>query len=104
MHTKRTPEERHELTKRAQELREQGMTLTKIALTMGAPEATVRHWIHAREREAGKEGKYKSREFYVIVEQLLREIPLDTRDLTCRLFGDPLPGRSALDMRETRGA
>lgn len=25
--------------------------------------------------------------------------PNDTRDLTARIFGDPLPGRSALDMR-----
>ncbi len=29
----------------------------------------------------------------------LRAIPQDTRDLTGRLNGDPLPGRSALDMR-----
>lgn len=27
------------------------------------------------------------------------EIPQDTRTLTARCFGDPLPGRSALDMR-----
>ena len=27
------------------------------------------------------------------------EIPDDTRDLTARVFGDPLPGRSALDRR-----
>lgn len=25
--------------------------------------------------------------------------PLDTRDMTARMFGDPLPGRSALDRR-----
>lgn len=25
--------------------------------------------------------------------------PRDTRNLTARVFGDPLPGRSALDMR-----
>lgn len=28
-----------------------------------------------------------------------REIPPDTRDLTARLCGDPLPGRRALDRR-----
>lgn len=33
----------------------------------------------------------------------VREIPLDTRDLTAKVFGDPLPGRSALDRREARG-
>lgn len=27
------------------------------------------------------------------------EIPPDTRDLTARFFGDPLPGRRALDRR-----
>ena len=30
-------------------------------------------------------------------ERLLREVPADTRDLTGRLCGDPLPGRAALD-------
>lgn len=29
-------------------------------------------------------------------------IPSDTRDLTARLCGDPLPGRSALDRRAGR--
>ena len=30
---------------------------------------------------------------------LIAEIPSDTRNLTGRMFGDPLPGRSALDRR-----
>lgn len=30
----------------------------------------------------------------------LASIPSDTRKLTERVFGDPLPGRSALDRRE----
>jgi hypothetical protein len=30
-------------------------------------------------------------------ERLLKLVPPDTRDLTARVFGDPLPGRSALD-------
>lgn len=29
-------------------------------------------------------------------------VPRDTRDLTSRLLGDPLPGRSALDRKEPR--
>jgi hypothetical protein len=29
--------------------------------------------------------------------KLREQIPPDTRDMTARLFGDPLPGRSALD-------
>lgn len=28
----------------------------------------------------------------------------DTRDLTARFFGDPLPGRSALDQKKARDA
>jgi hypothetical protein len=34
---------------------------------------------------------------------LARAIPPDTRDVTARLCGDPLPGRSALDRREEAG-
>lgn len=33
-------------------------------------------------------------------EQLLAQIPPDTRDFTARLCGDPRPGRSALDQRQ----
>lgn len=33
-------------------------------------------------------------------ERRLREVPPDTRDLTARICGDPLPGRSALDRRK----
>lgn len=32
-------------------------------------------------------------------ERLMAQIPADTRTVTARLFGDPLPGRSALDQR-----
>jgi len=32
-------------------------------------------------------------------ERMLASIPDDTRTLTGRIMGDPLPGRSALDMR-----
>jgi hypothetical protein len=31
--------------------------------------------------------------------RLMDEVPQDTRDLTARLFGDPLPQRSALAQR-----
>lgn len=37
------------------------------------------------------------------VEARLAEIPADTRDLTAKAFGDPLPGRSAWDKRTTNG-
>ncbi len=32
--------------------------------------------------------------------RLLQLVPADTRNLTARIFGDPLPGRSALDQRK----
>ncbi len=32
-------------------------------------------------------------------EAVLRTVPMDTRSITGRMFGDPLPGRSALDRR-----
>jgi hypothetical protein len=31
--------------------------------------------------------------------RLMALIPPDTHDLTARVFGDPLPGRRAIDMR-----
>jgi len=31
--------------------------------------------------------------------RLMDDIPSDTRSLTARLFGDPLPGRRAIDRR-----
>jgi hypothetical protein len=36
-------------------------------------------------------------------ERLMDEIPRDTRDLTARLMGDPLPGRRSID-RKPQGA
>lgn len=33
------------------------------------------------------------------VRRLKAEIPPDTRDLTARMFGDPIPGRRAIDKR-----
>lgn len=32
-------------------------------------------------------------------ERLMEDVPADTRNLTQRIMGDPLPGRSALDRR-----
>ena len=36
--------------------------------------------------------------------KLMAFIPTDTRDLTARICGDPLPGRSALDLRHREAA
>lgn len=49
----------------------------------------IRQRVHKREAAA-------SINLHLDVAARLAEIPPDTRDLTGRLFGDPLPGRSAL--------
>jgi hypothetical protein len=59
-----------------------------------------------REVSANKRaaGQYASRPGTKINAEWLRQMasfPEDTRTLTGRLAGDPLPGRSALDRRQT---
>lgn len=54
----------------------------------------------ASKRRAGLSARVAARtgpEF----DALLAAIPPDTRDLTARFCGDPLPGRSALDRRQS---
>ena len=36
-----------------------------------------------------------------VLRRLIREIPEDTRDITSRIFGDPIPGRRAIDRRQS---
>lgn len=36
------------------------------------------------------------------IEVILRKVPPDTRSMQARFFGDPLPGRSALDKRNAQ--
>ena len=43
----------------------------------------------------------RNREAYFAALEQLKRIPPDTRDLTGRLMGDPLPGRSALDRSQS---
>lgn len=35
-------------------------------------------------------------------ERLMSQIPQDTRNMTQRAFGDPIPGRSALDQMRSK--
>jgi hypothetical protein len=58
-----------------------------------------RDGIHYEHWERPAVGEAKRHEY----ETRYREIPEDTRDLTGRIFGDPLPGRSALT-RKQRGS
>lgn len=57
-----------------------------------------RDGVHYEHRDQAV-GEAKSHEY----EARYREIPEDTRDLTGRILGDPLPGRSAL-ARKRRGS
>jgi Helix-turn-helix domain len=92
-----------------------GMSVKAIAQHFGANAGTVRLEVdpdfrarkneamrHARRREGPIRvghvadsglGGVKREEFMA----RLAEIPPDTRDLTARTFGDPLPGRRAID-------
>lgn len=60
----------------------------------------LRH--NAMMREASRNkiaagAQFASRITSAEIEARLAEIPADTRTLTARTFGDPLPGRSAFD-------
>lgn len=93
---------------RAIELRALGYEYAQIAIELGVGIATAYCWCNpnnAREYRIARQCKYKKirgpfRQSVVDpidVAARLAEIPVDTRDLTAVVFGDPLPGRSALD-------
>ena len=105
---------------RINEMRASGMAWKAIAEQFGVSHETIRRVVEpgyrehrnalsrARRQSSG-EGK-ADRAFNHVPEmrvddkrdgeRLLREVPADTRDLTARICGDPLPGRSALDRVE----
>lgn len=93
------------------QMRLDGATWAKIARRFACAEETVHKaaepaYAERRRRmdnrHQGKVGAVSSRVDADIVDRLVAQIPRDTRDLTGVVFGDPLPGRSALDRR--RGA
>lgn len=77
-----------------------GYSIWDAARLLDIPYATLRRWLDpafaAREREQYRAGTAR-RAFRP--SGPLPPVPEDTRDLTGRLMGDPLPGRSALDRR-----
>jgi hypothetical protein len=98
--------------KRAREMRRppNPMTYKAIAAVFGVHLSTARRHVlegepqrrREREREARREREKRvicSAAIERDARVLLAQIPEDTRDLTAVAFGDPLPGRSALDMR-----
>lgn len=100
-------------------LREQGLTYAAIGERLGCsremcrlyamtPQRYERELIRYRNNRAAAREQYKGarsfrddagseRSILHDVLARMREIPADTRDLTARLLGDPIPGRRALD-------
>jgi Helix-turn-helix domain len=99
----------------AQLLFKRGMTVKAIAQHFGVTVNPIRHAIdpECRERANARHREARRREGPIRVGHVadsgfggvkrdefmarLAEIPPDTRDLTARTFGDPLPGRRAID-------
>lgn len=103
----------------ARQLQARGWTIIRIAERLGCyrqtikrvldPEYAVKRRIQVREARQIREPslpRKTARENATAVSikedaaARLAEIPPDTRSLTARLAGDPLPGRSALDKRQ----
>lgn len=70
--------------------RQAGVNERRRERANGAGRADIRHMPEVS-AEAKRDG-----------EVLLRQIPPDTRDMTSKICGDPLPGRSALSQKSTQ--
>lgn len=92
----------------AREARKAGLSWRQIALQQGVDVRKLRYWAdplfdrrsygNVHVRDFGPDRFAANRDGEV----LLSKVPSDTRGLTARMCGDPLPGRSALDRK--RGA
>lgn len=102
------------LGERAIAMRKAGHTDREIARALGFKCGdTIREWLdpqyrvlrrrRAREAKQGIPRGLATNKSTISTEsdavRLAARIPPDTRDLTARLCGDPLPGRRAIDMR-----
>jgi hypothetical protein len=113
---------------RVKALRDGGMTLWEIGNYLGCgyyyargsqdpewlarhKEKQAKHNATRREREAaGKaamrqaaiDNQHRVETYKPKPKEELPAIPADTRSLTARLMGDPLPGRSFLDMKKAK--
>lgn len=107
---------RDAIAPRVAELRQAGKTWTEIGKELGV-DGTTAHIAVDPEYAAVRRARinHRRREKSEITPEMRRagdrrvseddakvalaSIPADTRDLTARMLGDPLPGRSALDRR-----
>lgn len=92
---------RSERFRKGMELREMGWTYRRIADALGMSTSGVDYLLNPTRRTT----KTDTLNVGPTAEELrerFRAIPKDTRDLTSKICGDPLPGRSALDRGEVR--
>ncbi len=110
-----SPEEEREIAAEAKALIDQGWAKTRVAAHLGVSEFWLRCQTIRGYREDHNEKTRIARSFETyhhaerdpLTNDQLRDvrasIPKDTRDFTARIFGDPLPGRSALDQKRQSG-
>ncbi|MEM8575536.1 MAG: hypothetical protein AAGF48_12975 [Pseudomonadota bacterium] len=93
-----------EVLERAKELRATGKSWRAVAewLNVGVGSVWLQRRLVPGFAERANERNAMSRLERATGEPL--PIPLDTRSITARVFGDPLPGRSALDKKRAEAA
>lgn len=99
---------------RARELIDQGMKWSRVAARLGVTENGLRRRLDARFSDVRTQGRRSARGLVAPAgesrlreseaEEIIATIPPDTRNMTARAFGDPLPGRSALDQEKRNSA
>lgn len=112
-----TPENRS----KAVAMRADGAKVADIAKALGASDTTVFYWLNpgkekdrrerknAIRRQATEDRNAKANPRFVTSPRFrpdvtkLPPVPADTRDLTAKFCGDPLPGRSVLDKMKAKG-
>lgn len=88
-----------------QSWKKSGLSINQIYRRLGlSHNSVVNRWFTGDDNplEMPKRGKAYTPPYFEAEQQQERtpEVPKDTRDLTARIFGDPLSGRSALDRRQ----
>jgi hypothetical protein len=98
---------------RMRELRNAGMTYAQIGQILSTTRASVYYWLNPNSQQRKREyNKARSAAVRTKVKATRRVPkpsseqlpPPDTRALVARIMGDPLPGRSALDMKRDEAA
>ena len=91
-----------EFRTRAIEMRATGMSTYDIAKQLGCTPTAVSLWTTPgyRDRQYARNKQrhaHQPPQWKIDAMERLKEIPPDTRDLSARLCGEPLPGRRAID-------